>query len=737
MNKALARKTLEWNSRFLIMLISIGAVLVILSITADPHFPVTASEIILFYAGGLMVLLEALIARRLGRGAESNGLLSTIHGLLLIAGLALFVSFSVHDLSAQAFITGALLTTVSWIWADLIYLGQYDGWLWNIQDHHLGRLRRTLGSHLLSLVTLYFLLTCIFSPFFAFARLRDYHLGGTTGLHFVWSFEKDLVGSTGLVLLLGLLLWQLINCVVAIRKYQRFSSRSNLKLETKSLRLIWQGLRHKMLGRGDPVEGELIIRQVQIDQILWALLLALTITAIEIPIYIFFSASPAVFEFLFFMVPVALALFFGIWGHTTSSELGGLFGVLLSALIAWTLSQLFPSLDWDRDLFFLVFSAAIVAWIVGLISGILIKGINRMSLLAFTISAQPPSKTALTPNVLKTVTSSLEQGYARSTRLLLGSLAPHSKARQTPGSGLVISSYSNTVLLGEDRFHFSISARQRPLIQQLYYALCTERLVSADLRENENRVLPLLPVSFYHSDDSGRLSFDAISLGDHHYAIAIRDPQRLVRLPESTSKEYSPDELEDQRKPFGYKKHLSEFSDQMLTRSLDIKTDLFCCLRERDPSTGEANALILVGFCRSWSSTKSYITMEAEVITAEVMRALKQGLTSIGLTVTGAQSLRMFYPQVSIYDFNHDAEEAQLSSEAPKKQMDPAIEADSLQTIKEYLQELPEEMSIPTLTGNLPQKLALWFLQVVLTGIAARLGLSGIPIETLVDIIFP
>jgi len=164
---------------------------------------------------------------------------------------------------------------------------------------------------------------------------------------------------------------------------------------------------------------------------------------------------------------------------------------------------------------------------------------------------------------------------------------------------------SDPAILGDDLLHMSISYRQIPVLQQIRYALCFNLLMKRGSKQtsglitlqDEPNILPVLPLAYYHAyqPQGNKTKLDAVAQPDDSYHMKICD-DTWVPLPSYiTSTQIAG--------THGYRAEASEFLDHMLTRSVHIKTDLFCSIENPPAGTAEPARLLLVGFCHCQTST--------------------------------------------------------------------------------------------------------------------------------------
>jgi hypothetical protein len=685
---------------------------------------------IFLVVGSLLVLVDFATVDLVFLG--KYGLLSNLYSLLFFSSLAYILSFLSLGAKGLAFVEGITLTQCAGMWGDLYSRGNYDNWLWILNDNQIYALRQKLGSHFLTIVIVFFafFIGAFALPFFAL--LGNWRI---ISLNFANLRLTDplLIGQIALVFLLVLIIWLTSNCFVTIRKYQLSVSRKFNHFDTSSLHLIWE----KIIGKTDK-SANYIIRQIQREQLLWIIVLIGVIVSLETAIYLLMPAKGQIFLTLFFLTPFIVALLWGSFAHTTTSELGGVYGVLLSALVTWIISLLSPTYTWDIGLLFYVFSSAVSAWVVGLLSGIVVKGIQRMSMLVYVNKFEINYTPTIPVDYLAYISKGLENGYCMGMQILNGKTNTKPNVKMTSKSDLVISTGSNAVLSGDKMYQFTVLYRQKPVMQQLNYSLCANRLLYAKTDES-TYVLPVLPVNYLHpsliNEDSKipQLDLDGVLSSNGKYSIKLGQKGKIIELPAFIS-------IQSGDQPFpvcGYSMSVDGFFDQMLTRSVDVKTDVFCYLENNGKDLIKKSTLWIVGFCRGQTSTKSYVTMEAETIASEVVDQIEEIFYVHGVQGS-THRMRLYYPKVSIHDYGFDPDQLQNYINSSTNNF-AKFSFQIFDEIQRCINYLPEARAIPTLTSNVRKQLIIWFVQVAFSLLAAtsqiRTNVSG-QLFDLIKIIF-
>jgi hypothetical protein len=279
--------------------------------------------------------------------------------------------------------------------------------------------------------------------------------------------------------------------------------------------------------------------------------------------------------------------------------------------------------------------------------------------------------------------------------------------------------------MGDELHHIRISYKQVPVVQQLHYALCHNRLVKSAVQVDERIMLPVLPVPYYHPGRLKAQDLDAAAQENGTYQLSIweRDDSSLPGFMNDVQVKGA----------YGYRKEPSEFFDQMLTRSVNIMTDLFYSIENPAERTNGPTSLLMVGFSRCQTSTKSYVTLESEVIMSKVLAAILQGLDEYNLKGRLVHRARLYYPKISIYDHGFDPDEHEIAGGAehqigasvapanPGATLVGSLPAAAFHAIKVHLEKIPEGSTFTTLTQIVRQQVLISVLEL---GISSLVGLA-------------
>ena len=690
-----------------------NVIFILLLIVNLPASQIDSQVIEMIAAAASIALLDYVVLH--SSHIRLPGLLSNVYSLFILSLITYIATLLYAGSMWIALCVGLVVTLNSALWGDLFLKGNYDSWLWVLRDNQILWLRRVLGSHLVSAVSLFFLFVIgayVVAFFDLWITFSPNSVGFAWILNWQWIRDAHSIGLVGTILLFALIIWLTANCLVAIRKYQLLSSKSHLRLGTESMEYIWR----KLVKKDKNVSLNRIIKQIQRDQLLWALILAVLITILETAIFLAYPNQGLFFDFFFFMTPLTIVLFFGIIGHTTSCELGGAYGVLLSALVVRLIVMIWPQYSWNTELVFLIFSSAIFAWIIGLFGGNIIRGTQRMSLLAFVIRVDFENRSTCVPDFLRQIQDSLVSGYRQGMKYIGDVSSNDIKSSLKFDTGLSITTEDDLSVLGDKGYTFHVSYNQMPLLKQVFYSLCLNRLTQTPGDTNPVPV-PTLPLEYYHPGSKEQSEPDAVGMPDGMYYFPFTDRARPVHFPSFVNNaKHTPVTL------YGYSKDTSQFFDNMLTLSVNIRTDLFLYVNNRSDQQGSATELCFVGFCRGKTSTKSYVTLESEILANEVVNSLVACLGQFDLRHQHVQRARLYYPKISIYDHVNESDEAGAPASPSSTPLAVAIPASVLEVIRTGLQQLPEDAPLTTFTDNMRKRLLVSIGEVSAAGIVTLFG---------------
>lgn len=433
---------------------------------------------------------------------------------------------------------------------------------------------------------------------------------------------------------------------------------------------------------------DILVLKMQAEQEVWIIFNAgLIVTALTIFTILGWTTSDN--YLILILPPIFLALFFGTFIHTTIGEFGGVLGVLFAWLLNLLIGAFYPDLAWKIEQGYTVFIAAIFAWIMGLLGAILLKGQSRMSLVAFSLHIKKRAGNTgddWVKDVLHACRAGLDDGY-RATHTQLFSSRPAATFLKQQTAEMLVAPYMGNPILGSDYYHLEADDAYIPILRELEYVLCNNKLAS--YLEQPRKLYPVMPRyrTIGNPDDGdmfweqGKYSWKS---GNRHLQLVSAAPS--IQLSKGAGQTWL------------LSKTQAEVLDHLVTRRSGFRTDLFVY-----PSTDEAGSVIVCGIVREYTSTKEYATVEAEAYAGNVLLALKAGFGRHDtVEMVEDASARLFYPRTSFYDhslLNWAEDIAVLPSDQagfPRKDM---------AFLRKSLDALPAKNLIPSATANLRNKL--------------------------------
>jgi hypothetical protein len=356
---------------------------------------------------------------------------------------------------------------------------------------------------------------------------------------------------------------------------------------------------------------ERVYLRMQADQAVWVVFLMLLITIVLISISWIWGASSnwdMGQTVIFVLTPVFLALLFGTMIHTTVGELGGVWGVLLAILLNFILSRLGLQEIWNLSLGYWLFGAAIGAWILGLLGGIVLRGQSRMSLVAFSIrfDAVKKDNDRWLEDILHITRKGLSDGYSQMHEILHYP-SDGIEFVSMPSTDLMLMPYQGKPLLGEEYHHLQASDKYSPILRTFSYALCENRLTSTSKVVGKHGILRIMP---RQRTIGKNITESEMYLDGNEYC--WQSKKRHLKLM-SAGMEHS-NAVNEYR--WLIHKSWSEFLDHMVTRSETVQTDVFVF-----PEEGSSDTITVCGITREYTSTKAYATVEAEAYAGTVVKS--------------------------------------------------------------------------------------------------------------------
>lgn len=321
-----------------------------------------------------------------------------LHNVYSLSFFALLAIVATLFLSGQTYFfvgLGAfLLHMFTDLWGDFKRLGHIDNWLWVFKRRTIDLFGRMDQQKLVTYILVWVIFTQIA---FALITIRwAWQLVHSTSIGLVYETQLHNIELLAYVPLAILFIYHLniIGIWVAnIHKYKlEIENPENVRFSIGSFAFVKNLMRRKVQWNRQNFERTYL--RMQADQAVWTIFLVILIAFVLTALSWFLGASSqwANEQRVFFiLIPVFLALLFGTMIHTTVGEFGGVWGVLLAILVNLFLGRLGLQEIWEVNLGYWLFGAAIGAWVLGLLGGIILKGQSRMSVVVFSIKFEPTS----------------------------------------------------------------------------------------------------------------------------------------------------------------------------------------------------------------------------------------------------------------------------------------------------------------------------------------------------------
>jgi hypothetical protein len=656
-------------------------------------------------------------------------LLHNVFSLTIIALLSLIFSLFFHgQVYPFIFLGSFLLHMLTDIFGDFQILGHCDNWLWVLSPNALKKLGN-LGDKLVVLVILWSGLVLSSFSLVSFRWGWQLATKSKEGLLFDNIFMSWQNLSYIPLLVLSAYFFMILTLSIAqTHKYKleigAAAIKSAVPFSLGSPSFLLAFLRGKV--KRTRLNLEQVILKMQADAGIWSFILAGMIAVILLMLTVIWgkpSLWSVEWQVLFLLIPVFLALFFGTFIHTTSGEVGGVLGVLSAWLINLFLSRLGLMELWGIQFGYFLFIAAMGAWILGLLGGIILKGQSRMSLIAFSMQINPKRKDEKDikwfNEVIHIVREGLQNGYHNTHNQIYGKDNKGKEYVKASINEVVLTPYSGIPILGEDYHHFQADDSYIPALREMTYVLCDNRLSDQNSQKAEFGILPVLP--------RHRILANASTYADMKWdgtAYKWLSNKRNVSI-ECANKVLETGSADFQ---WGLIKTWSEVIDNTLTRKSTIQTDIFIY-----PEVDQKNVVTVCGVTREYTSTKEYATIEAEAYASSVVNSIRK-LTnnSPSMCVKREASARFFYPRTSFYDQN-------LINWAEKLASLPSDESEfsrsDLSFIRKSLESLPDKNLLPSVTANLKSKVLVLFGQYFVAGVVGFFNLDPKFVDFLKDLI--
>jgi hypothetical protein len=639
-------------------------------------------------------------------------LLHNIYALSLLSAFSIIAAFFVPG-PAYLFVgIGAfLLHMFADLWGDFKRLGHIDNWLWVLSESTIdsfGRMGRKVVTLVLAWVAL------IQTGFVLLTIRSGWQLANlsSSGL----AYESSLYNIRLLAYLpLGILTLYHLNVagvwVAYVHKYRLEigNPKNGVPFSLGSVRLLGNLISGKI--QRNQQNFEKVYLRMQADQAVWAVLLAILIAVVLTVLSLFLGPSSGWTNeqrVFFVLIPVLLALLFGTLIHTTIGEFGGVWGVLLAISANLLLGRLGVQETWEADLGYWLFGAAVGAWVLGLLGGIVLKGQSRMSLVVFSIRFEPTDKKdeLWLQDVLTLTRKALATGYANVHEIIHGP-ADGIDFVSMPSANLMLTPYRGRPLLGEEWHHLQASDSYSAILRSFNYVFCDNRLTSTSQNVGKYGLLPILPRQRKVGND-----IDESEMYWDGYAYHWRSEKRPIELRSTYS---TPPNQENPSRWLLFKSW-SEFLDHLVTRAETVKTDVFV-FPEKD-----TDAIVVSGITRECTSTKAYATVEAEAYAGSVVGQINElSDDNPRLRVAEQATARLFYPRISFFDLD-------LIDWVERLAVIPTASGgfsrQDLIFIQKSLEQLPDEKLIPNATADLRKKAGVLGIQYAITLLVGYLNIK-------------
>ena len=656
--------------------------------------------------------LKALIAhynqiedKRAIRGLLLHNVYSLAILAIVFLLMALFLPSPIYlFVGAGAFLLHMLTDTVG----DFLVVGNIDNWLWVISEDLLQR----LGGLGLGLVFGVMAFGVVIESCFLLVTARwAWQLSSPAAAAGLvmdpTAFSPHMLAYIPLIVLTVYHVNVIGICMGGVHKYRQELG-GGIGLVPFSLGSMRELLRF-LTGKSKSFEKTYL--RMQADQGPWIIFLAAAITiALMTMTWIWGPSASWKPEWLviFLLTPVFFALLFGTLIHTTVGEFGGLWGVFSAWLLNLILGHWGLQPLWHVSLGYYVFGSAVVAWIMGLMGGIVLRGQMRMSLVAFSIQVLCKEENVDWLNgVLDLSRLGLQTGYKNAHEMLYGPAGDRKFVTQDP-TDLMLTPYLGQPMFGEDAHHYRGLDSYAPLLREQFYVLCDNRLSSASKTVGQFGFIPALPrqrkVGQNPSQGDAYLDGSIYHWRNNKHPVAFKIAGSL--------------EPPDVRNSYWLLfKTWGEYFDHLVTRKDTIRTDLFIYPNLEQPGTAT-----ICGLACEYTSTKEFATLEAEAYAGAVFHEICRLVDEkIGIRVGKQAAARIFYPRTSFWDIDL-VEWAESSAGLPSTSG--ILPHSDLEFIRKSLAKLPDQKLITNATMDFRKKLGVLALQYGVAGFIGFLNLD-------------
>lgn len=583
--------------------------------------------------------------------------LHNVFSLTIIVLTAIFTSLYMPGTVYPFVMLGAfILHMLTDIYGDYKLLGHFDNWLWVLPPKAIGRIGK-MGRKLIWLVILWWV-SVILGFFFVSFRVAwqlyqpSTYWGLVREASNLITIQLNAGNGNGLTstttsgqlwLAYGPLLFLLIYFSLMFLLIIAGTHKLNLEISpdhrgqrprfsTGSIRVIWDSIRGRHPKKQRKIET--ILLAMQTDQAVWILILTLLIASL----LLIENALHASIEVILY-TPVVCALVFGTLVHSTIGEYGGVQGVLLATFLNLIFTEPTSSFRWPYYYGYFLFLAACGAWILGLIGGIILRDKKRLSLISFVIQVrfkENGRNDIWYYNVLDAAHNGLLDGYKNAHLSLYGDLYRDLEVIHTPAD-FVVAPQSGSPALSGEYYHLMIQDDTVPLLQDMAYVLCKNRLTSSNNTLGKFGLLPVLPRTRMIVHDTKDVD---IYWKQGNYLWDRSNQMFSIPSCENADAWLKPNTY------LGLVKTWGEYFDNLVTKKSTFRTDLYLFATPNDPFS-----MTFCGLSRTVTSTKEYSTLETEAYTSEVICSLVKLINPIPCIKTlECQSARIIYPSFSFDD---------------------------------------------------------------------------------------
>lgn len=619
-------------------------------------------------------------------------LLHNIYTLSIVALLSLVLSIFASAPVYWFIGLGAFfLHMLTDVYGDFKILGHVDNWLWVLSDKALQKLGK-LGAGLLNLVLVWGALVLLAFLVIGFRIGWQIGLPTSQSNNNLWYAALHAPEWLAYIPLMSLSAYHLALLTLGIGAYHKYKLEVGRPQKGPSQSQIGSLKYLLLLAQGKIPRSrrnlEIAVLKMQAEQETWIIVCAGLIVVTLTTFTVLGWTTPNNY-FVLVLPPIFLALLFGTFIHTTIGEFGGVLGVLFAWLLNLLIGAFNPGFVWAVEQGYTVFIAAICAWVMGLLGGILLKGQSRMSLVAFSLHIKNRASDTnddWVKDILHACREGLDEGY-KSTHAQLFSSRPTKSFLKEQTAEMMVAPYLGNPILGSDYYHLEADDAYIPILRELEYVLCDNKLASH--LEHSRKLYPVMPRyrTIGHPGEgdmfweNGKYFWKS-----KHRKLQLVSAAPSINLPKDIDQTWL------------LSKTQGEILDHLVTKRSGFHTDLFVY-----PSADAQNSVIVCGIVREYTSTKEYATVEAETYAGNVLIALK---TRFGrhntIEIVEDASARLFYPRTSFYD-NELLNWAESIAVLPSDQA--GFPRKDMTFLRKSLDALPTKNLIPSATANLRNKL--------------------------------